>query len=318
MNRGSEPLVSVIIPTFDRDNYLVRAVESVLNQSYGNIELVVVDDYSPRPAEEVLDGVSLDRVSDYRLIRHEENRGGSAARNTGINAASGDYVAFLDDDDEWLPEKLDKQVARMEESGASVGVVYTGIRNVDAEGKTNAVKTPGIEGDVTKKLLCKNFIGSFSAIMVSQEVIEEVGGLDERFPSWQDWDYYIRLSQHSRFASVPEPLVIRYNHRDGQVSEGFTEKRDVTYRLFVEKYESLAAEQGTFFKRKMRSYVAYELALSALFNQQYDAAKDLLEEAVKWYPLNTGAYVYWVLSLRGGAVHDSAKRIKRSYVRRVE
>ena len=103
-SNSDAPLVSVVLPTYDRPALVRKAVASVGAQTYPNVELLVVDDCSPTPVEQALEGLSLGPSIAVRVLRHEENRGGNAARNTGIRVAAGEYVAFLDDDDRWHPE----------------------------------------------------------------------------------------------------------------------------------------------------------------------------------------------------------------------
>src|SRR2546429_9117536 len=117
------PKVSVIIPTYNRAEFLCSAITSVLNQTFHNFEIIVVDDASQDHTREVMNSLGDKRI---RYIRHEKNKGVAATRNTGLVNAKGTYIAFLDDDDEWLPEKLQKQFNLLESCQNIVGVVYTG------------------------------------------------------------------------------------------------------------------------------------------------------------------------------------------------
>jgi len=146
--KRDQPLVSVIIPTYGRDEKLVEAVRSVIEQTYDNIELFVVDDASPEPVEEHLSSVPLESLTAVRVIRHDENRGANTARNSGIDAANGKYVAFLDDDDRWVETKLSRQVDTFETAGSEIGVVYTGIREEKPE--RTGIKTPNWRGTYSK------------------------------------------------------------------------------------------------------------------------------------------------------------------------
>ena len=229
---SDNPLVSVVIPSYDRPDRLLGAVESVLEQTYEPIEVVVVDDHSPTPVAEQLDGElsrTLDGGKRLQVVRHEENRGANAARNTGIREATGSYVAFLDDDDRWCPEKIERQVQTFARSPDSVGVVYTGVWNVDGDGRKTKKIVPRVSGKVTEQLLTGAAVaGSFSRVMVRSSVIEEAGLPDERFPSWQDREWYIRLSLHCEFKYVAEPLTVRVLSEHDQISGDFEAKRDVT------------------------------------------------------------------------------------------
>ena len=116
------PAVSVIIPTYNRAEFLRLAITSVLNQTFQDFEIIVVDDASEDHTHEVMNNLNDKRI---KYIRHEVNKRVSAARNTGVLHSSGDYIAFLDDDDEWLPSKLQRQVALLEDSTSTCGGVYT-------------------------------------------------------------------------------------------------------------------------------------------------------------------------------------------------
>ncbi|MFH1641175.1 MAG: glycosyltransferase [Candidatus Omnitrophota bacterium] len=209
--------VSIIIPSYNRSKMLRRAIQSVLNQTYPDFELIVVDDASDDDTEGTVRGLQDKRI---RYIRHEKNRGGSAARNTGIRGASGEYIAFLDSDDEWVPEKLEKQITRIKPSAPSVGFVFTGFIAIsDKSGKIFNRVIPQKTPNVYNRPLTANG----SSILVKRECFEKVGLFDETLGSCQDWDMAIRLSRSYDFDFIPEPLV-RYYHHSGELS-GDLEKK---------------------------------------------------------------------------------------------
>ena len=126
------PKVSVVVLTHNRPDMLCRAVSSILNQTFQDFEIVLVDDASTDNTPEVVRGLGDARI---KYIRHKENRGEAAAANTGVTSSSGEYIAFLHDDDEWLPEKLGQQVRLLESSPPTVGAVYTGFLRIDRSTK---------------------------------------------------------------------------------------------------------------------------------------------------------------------------------------
>jgi glycosyltransferase involved in cell wall biosynthesis len=306
------PTVSVVIPTYDRPEMLQRAVESVVAQTYEPIELVVVDDHSPTPAAEALDIVAMDSIESVSSLRHDENRGGSAARSTGIEAANGEWIAFLDDDDKWEPTKIEKQVERAIEADDGSVLVYTGIRQVDSDGSTNAVKTPTTQGTVVTDLLCGNFIGSYSAVMARSSAIEAVGGPDKRFPSWQDWEWYLRLAREGPFLSVTEPLTVRYSEHE-QVSSDFESKRDVSYPLLLETGRPIARELGL--EREFEARAAFELAWAAIRNERFGDARRYLFQSLRRNPSMGVAWIYLGLSIGGRFTFRPIQRLKRKIVR---
>lgn len=208
--------VSVIIPTYNRAHTVSRAIQSVLNQTYQDFEIIVVDDCSTDNTEEVVKGFNDSRIC---YIRHEQNRGGSAARNTGIRIARGEYIAFLDSDDEWLPNKLAEQM-RVFYSDRNCGAVYTDLLHVCKDGHAEVHKGYHPEGWILKDLLVTNVVGSASSVVVKRECFKVVGLFDEKLPSCQDWDMWIRIAKHYTFRSIPEPLV-KYLWHQEQISTNF-------------------------------------------------------------------------------------------------
>src|SRR5574341_762936 len=152
----SSPLISVVIPTHNRSGLLPRAIKSVLGQSYPHFEVIIVDDASLDGTQEVVEALGNGRLL---YLRHTTNLGGSAARNTGIRAARGELVAFLDDDDEWLPQKLARQIqAALNAHHDQWPVVYTGLQYVAADGQMLRTTRPTRQGAVFSDLLYGNYI----------------------------------------------------------------------------------------------------------------------------------------------------------------
>lgn len=305
--RGERPLVSVIVPTYDRPDMLVEAVESVTDQTYPNVELLVVDDASPRPAGAVLADCGPE-VGEWRCLRHEENRGANAARNTGIEAATGEILAFLDDDDRWRPETIEAQVSALTGTDAETGVSVVGQRMHEA-GSETTIRLPIVEGDATPELIRGKAAGSFSTMAVRRWAVEAAGLPDERFASLQDREWMVRLSQHCKFVSVREPLVERRFGDYEQINDAFESRRDNTVPLFVEKHRELAAEYGC--ERQFRSWLATSTAGSGLVNGHYDDARQFAARAIRTYPRQYLAYVYLLLALGGRLTYRPAVRLAR-------
>jgi glycosyltransferase involved in cell wall biosynthesis len=201
--------VSVVMPTHNRAQMLSRAVKSVLAQSHKDLELIIVDDASTDETAEVVASIDDDRVV---ALTNPECLGGAASRNRGIEIARGEYVAFLDDDDLWLPSKLEKQVSRFAELPRRVGVIYTGHCYV-SENTQNVVwnQFPINKGNVLVALL-KGCITTSSTAMIRRELLHEVRGFDPELPAAQEWDLWIRLAKICEFDYVPQVLVMLYIH----------------------------------------------------------------------------------------------------------
>ncbi len=299
------PTTSVVIPTYDRPDMLEEAVESVFAQTYPNVEPIVVDDASPEPVAPRLRSTF---EADLRVIRHESNRGANAARNTGIDAASGPVVSFLDDDDRWAPEKLARQMEAFEAGPLSRGVVIVGQRYVDDNGNITHVRRPDVHGSATKDLLDGRSAGPFSTLAVRRETIEAAGLPDERFPSLQDREWLIRLSQHCTVGSIPDSLVIRRMGKHDQIGDQYAERRDRTYSLMREKHGPTASAYGV--RDTFEAALARGVAASALRAGAYGDARRFALRALRYRP-SLASVGYLLASLGGGLTYRSARRLSR-------
>lgn len=310
----ADPLVSVVVPAYGRPEKVAEAVRTVENQTYDRLELVVVDDCSPTPIEPRLRELDLASLERFEVHRHEENRGAVAARRTGIDRASGEFVAFLDDDDRWEAEKIRAQVEAIQHSGADAGVAYTGMRVVDEDGDTVRTHVPEQSGDLTRTLLCRNVVGSYSTVLVSRAAIEDTGLPDDRFPTWQDLEWYIRLSENWDFVAVDRPLaVIFQSEGHDQMSDDYRTIRDETYPLFLETFTPLASRYGAVFERKMRSWAAFRVGgYNALRTGNFADARRFLLRAVWLYPFEPKFWLYLAVALGGQRTHVAATRLKRA------
>ncbi|MRJ46910.1 glycosyltransferase [Fundicoccus ignavus] len=214
---NNQPLISVIVPTYKRTPQLIqRAIDSVLKQSYSNLELIIIDD-SPsdylhrKSVKEYINSIKDARV---KYIQHIENLGANKARNTGIGASSGEYCAFLDDDDEWVLNKLELQMKKF--VNEDVGLVYCRAIIID---EVNNIRRPIIneikQGEHYSELLKQNFIGSNSFVLIRKEVLVNIGCYDEELESNQDYDLFLRISKEYKIAGCNEVLVKYYLH-DGE------------------------------------------------------------------------------------------------------
>ena len=206
----SAPLVSVIVPAYKRADTIERAVRSALTQTHTNLEVLVVDDHSLDGTGQIVDALGDPRV---RLIEHEANRGGNAARRTAVQASNGEYLAFLDADDVWFPEKLTAQLDRLEQAGPAYELVFTWYESVLPDGTVMPARRTFEEGINTPALLRGNFIGTFSTVLVTRSAYERVGGPDPTMPACQDWEFYLRVNEVAGIACVPRVLV-RYWRAD--------------------------------------------------------------------------------------------------------
>lgn len=207
----SEPLVSVIIPTFNRAKVVGRAVNSVLNQTFKDFECIVVDDGSTDETDSVLSG-----FADKIKVVKTENRGVSAARNLGAKLSIGKYIAFLDSDDEWKAQKLQKQLDFMQKSGFRITQTdETWVRNGKFVNKSTKYIRPS--GDIFYNCLEVCAVTP-SSVMMKKTLFFEYGGFDETIPVCEDYDLWLRMSLKEKFGLIDEPLIIKYGGNADQLS----------------------------------------------------------------------------------------------------
>ncbi len=197
------PTVSVVIPTYNRPDLIPRAVRSVLAQTFQDFEIVVVDDGTEQRAEEAVKALGDSRV---RYIAHEKSLGAPVARNRGVREARASLVAFLDDDDEWLPQKIEQQVATLTSLGKEVGFCFSSVINVDDDKEERTVVAEGVS-DFSLTALRKFNGFMTSTLLVHRDAFLAVGGFDEVFPSHQEAELMIRLSERYQGVGIAEPLV---------------------------------------------------------------------------------------------------------------
>ncbi len=189
----ADPKVSVIVPTYNRAAMLQRAVDSVLAQTFTDLELLIVDDCSSDETAEVVASLVDPRI---RSFRHSRNRGVSATRNTGIAKARGEYVAFLDDDDEFLPKKIAKQVDVLDAAAWEVGMVYVWFRHIGPTGEVVGESCRTAEGYVFEEALAWGLsLGIGSTAMFRRSVFDVVSGFDEAMQPAEDKDFLCRVSR---------------------------------------------------------------------------------------------------------------------------
>lgn len=209
--------ISVIIPAYNAEKHLEDAILSVLAQTFQAFEIIVVDDGS------IDNTAKVAKKYDVKYL-YQENEGASAARNRGIKAADGDYVAFLDSDDLWMPGKLEKQVALLRNS--NYGMIYCDMSHV-VEGKTiyksylreRKYKFVG-SGKIFQGLLQENFIFT-PTVLIKREVIDIVGGFDEHYKICEDYKMWLKIAENHEMGFIDEPLVVRRRHEGNITKDKF-------------------------------------------------------------------------------------------------
>jgi glycosyltransferase involved in cell wall biosynthesis len=284
------PTVTVIIPTYDRAHLIGRAIQSILNQTYGDFELIVVDDGSSDNTAEIIHDFNDKRI---KYIRHEKNKGAAAARNTGIESARGTYIAFQDSDDEWFPHKLEKQVEAFSDAPPKVGIVYSGVWRLEG-GKKTYIAYPDKnkkEGDLHINLLRISLIFLQSAL-VKMECFSKVGMFDKELPAAEDWELWIRISKYFHFKFIDEPLALLH-HTPGSLST----RPDA----FVRALQMILTKHHDDFKKARGLLSDYSLVVGSYLctNGEFTRGKDYLVQSVRANPLNIFALINTLVSFLG-------------------
>lgn len=283
------PKVSVIIPTYNRADFLNKCVNSVLEQTLEDYELIISDDASTDRTKQYVESISDPRVV---YICNKTNRGVAATRNSALKISRGEYIAFLDDDDEWLPEKLSLQLDKIEKSPPDVGGIYTGVSYLDLElGKVTSVSDPHIRGDIINDILPENFLVT-SSLLFRKSCFKKLGVFDERFPFGEDFDMWIRIASRYKFDFISEPLVKYAIHK---------QKITFNYSKVISGLELLLSKHKDLFSRNKKAYSDYTLRLGIFYcyNKNTQKGRKSFIEAIKLNPFNIKHYYNFVLSLLG-------------------
>lgn len=279
----TEPEVSVIIPTFNRAQSLVTAISSVLNQTFSDIELIVVDDASTDQTVSVVQSIADDRV---RLVCHDLRRGATHARNSGIRVANGKYIAFQDSDDEWYPEKLAKQMEVFKDPSCDAGVVSCGYWIQGTQGKTYrpSGRFKNKCGEIHNALLWENFLDTPSLI-VKRICFELSGVFDPELPRFQDWDLCLRISKYYRFEFVDEPLYVS-NVSSNSISTDSGLALDALRVILKKNHDEIVNNKA------LLAHYKHWLAILLLQNaSEKSEPRRLFLESVKNNPRNAKYYV---------------------------
>lgn len=259
------PFFTVIIPTCNRVKMLDEAIKSVLQQTEPDFELIVVDDHSNDGTAQYVTALKDSRII---YVCNDHQSGGGGARNAGIFRASGEWVAFLDDDDLWMPEKLAVFRQKIAQISQDIGLIYSSFHIIDTDNHTvEAVFDQKKTGWVTDEIMCTNFIGTFSCVAIRTPILTTVNGLDERFSSMQDMELYVRVTQVSKVDYIDQPLVYVRRGHPNRISLGMQNKLD-SRLLFRSKFADMIQKNP-----KLHHHTDARIFVAALHTGNWAIAK---------------------------------------------
>lgn len=310
----SPPAFSVVIPTYNRPQLLSRAVASVLAQTLGDFELLVVDDASAQDVSGVLAAFGDPRI---RLVRRPENGGPAASVNTGIRLARSELISLLGDDDEYLPGFLEATRAALAAAGPEVGFSWSGVRIVeDTHQGERLVREVLWQPKFTSRreayrgFLRSRYIGTNCGVTVRRSCFDDIGLFHERLRKGEDTDFFIRAVARYDFVVVPE-ILVKVHHHPGPRATSFDRDYLAAYLYLIDKHrEEVRSDRG------LRATLHYKAGWLAYHSGDRTLGRKLLLQALASRPLHGKAWLALALfeSLRGLAprVHLAASRTRRA------
>jgi len=296
---------SAIITTFNRKNLLEKAARSVLRQTYRDFELIILDNSSTDGTEALVKNLADSRIV---YVKHQ-SLGISAARNLGVTTARGEFVGFLDDDDEWLPKKLSLQVSLFERSSPKVGLVYGGFLRIRPTGEVYDSFTPNLRGSVLVGYLCGRnpLTGSASNPLMRREAVLAVGGYNNKLKTSEDWEFYLRLARQYDFDFVKEPVVKIRAHsgpRLGDRLEDAAETELVVLEEFADVFKDHPRCQSIYFQIAGGKYC--RLGKSSM-------GRKYLRQAIARDTSNLAAYAQYAISFFGKGFYSFVHALYKKF-----
>lgn len=280
----NKKLVSVIIPTYNRKERLIKCINSVLTQNYENIEIIIIDDHSSDGTVEQVKKIKDSRII---LITNEDNYGSNVSRNIGLKKASGDFIAFLDDDDVWYRNKLITQVEFLDKS--EYGMVYSGY-DIYIDNKLFKSVIPAHHDQLDRVILGNNIIGSPTPL-IKKEILNLIGGYDESLTHCQDWELWIRVAHATKIYCINE-ILARYNiHGDQKSSNviGLLNSREYIFNKYF-----------NFMSFKIKAIHLLSLSKLYAINGDRENTKKYLIQSMKYHITPSAIILYILFKLNNG------------------
>ena len=272
-------LISVIIPTYGEPIFLEQSINSIISQTLSSWELIVVDDNPPdslqrKQTESLME--KYKNVDNILYLKHPRNLNGATARNTGLAEASGEYIAFLDSDDEYLPNRLEQCLKAIQGTDGTVAGVYTGCE-FRRGGKVYHVENDIESGNFLKEALACTFVFcTGSNIFVKKSVLDELSGFDERFIRHQDYEFLVRLFENYSLLAIREILVIKNNEN---VNLPNVKRMIEVKELFLSKYNRIIKSLSSKEQHSIYQSHYLQIAEAAIRSKDYHLAKEYYRKA---------------------------------------
>jgi len=272
-----EPLISVIITCYNGEKFIREAIESVINQTYQNWELIIIDDGSTDSSKEIVDRYRTGQRIKY--VQHDTNKGIAKTKNTGIRLARGNYLAFLDQDDVWLPNKLKSQVNFFKNQQEDVGMICTGMVFTDEKLKPQRI-FKGFRDDDQKGLVKNIYLqptNSASVMMVKKRCFSQLGFFDETLYGWEDFEMWMRIASQYKIKYIREAIVKKRMHTESaQRLPKVQKEAKKVFNQAVQLHPFLEA-----YRAEKEAKMLYSEAVTLMKQKEIDKAKLKLKETMK-------------------------------------
>ncbi|WP_447974988.1 glycosyltransferase family 2 protein [Nitrospira sp. Kam-Ns4a] len=303
MPKSDRPVVSAIITTFNRKRFLGPAISSVLAQTFRDFELLILDNSSTDGTEELVSSFADSRI---RYIRHPPLTIGQQ-RNLGVREARGEYIGFLDDDDEWLPAKLERQLEVFRTGPSDLALVYGGFVRIDSEGREFAVHRPVLRGRILLDLLRQRdaFTGSASNPLMRVSALRALGGYNDELCTSEDWELYLRLAERHSMDFTEENVVRIRSHRGPRLGDRVGEALKAEAIVFNRYQSTMDARLRSFYLQKMGGK---QCRLGFL-----QEGRRAIIQAIRENPVNVVAYAQYAMSWLGPNIYQAMHRAYKRF-----
>ena len=285
MTSTATSLISVVIPAFNSEKTIQETIESVLNQTWKNLELIVINDGSKDSTLDIITSIKDPRLKVFSY----PNAGVAASRNRGTSIAQGEFISFIDADDLWTKDKLEAQFKALQDN-PQAAVAYSWTDHIDSNSQFIRTGARYLEnGDVYAELLISNFVANGSNVLIRTEALQTVGGFDKSFTPAEDWDMYLRLATRYHYVVVPLPQIL-YRITSTSASSNVFKMESVCLRIIKQHYSQGADSLQSGKKQSLLNL--YRYLIYKLFEEQTGREKGLKSAKLLWLYLKNDSDRY--------------------------
>lgn len=308
--KNNPALVSVIVPVYNRAHLVTETVASILQQTYRGIEVILINDGSTDNSLNVIQALQQEYPDVIRII-DQDNQGQTIARNQGIKHAKGKYVAFLDSDDLWVPDKLELQIPLFDKG---VGLVYGGVELINERGETTGFDAcdPAIQGKIYPQLLVKNRMTGGS-VVVLREALEIVGVFDSKFSAAENWDLWLRICKEYQARLVNKP-VVKYRLHQNNMSKDVMLMQDAKRQIMTKHCDKHSPDKLIArYSRLAEADLFYKLGVYCFSQEQFGEAIRNFLRVIIISPFYEDTPVRLVRSLLGSQGNRMLRKFKKAH-----